>query len=125
MLIVFEGLDQSGKETQARLLRARLAQDGRRVQALSFPEYETPIGREIRQALDGARDFTPDVMQLLYVANRLEFKPQDCWLGVYWDRNLYGSMNAWICILPMLPIHLTYSALKAGSKDQVPQPQEK
>jgi hypothetical protein len=40
------------------------------VQALSFPEYETPIGREIRQALDGAREFTPDVMQLLYVANR-------------------------------------------------------
>ena len=82
MLIVFEGLDQSGKETQARLLRARLAQDGRRVQALSFPEYDTPIGREIRQALDGAREFTPDVMQLLYVANRLEFKPQiDRWLA--------------------------------------------
>jgi dTMP kinase len=82
MLIVFEGLDQSGKETQARLLRARLERDGRRVQALSFPEYDTPIGREIRHALDGARDFTPDVMQLLYVANRLEFKPRiDRWLA--------------------------------------------
>jgi len=82
MLIVFEGLDQSGKETQARALRARLDRDGRRVQSLSFPEYDTPIGREIRQALDGAREFTPDVMQLLYVANRLEFKPQiDRWLA--------------------------------------------
>ena len=82
MLIVFEGLDQSGKETQAKLLRARLERDGRRVQSLSFPEYGTPIGREIRQALDGAREFTPDVMQLLYVANRLEFKPQiDRWLA--------------------------------------------
>jgi dTMP kinase len=82
MLIVFEGLDQSGKETQAKALRARLERDGRRVHALSFPEYETPIGREIRQALDGARDFTPDVMQLLYVANRLEFRPQiDRWLA--------------------------------------------
>jgi dTMP kinase len=82
MLIVFEGLDQSGKETQAKALRARLERDGRRVHALSFPEYDTPIGREIRQALDGAREFTPDVMQLLYVANRLEFKPQiDRWLA--------------------------------------------
>ena len=74
MLIVFEGLDQSGKETQSRTLQTRLEAEGYRVQFLSFPEYDTPIGREIRQALDGARDFTPDVMQLLYVANRLEFK---------------------------------------------------
>jgi dTMP kinase len=82
MLIVFEGLDQSGKETQARLLRARLEQDGRHVQSLSFPEYDTPIGTEIRHALDGLRDFTPDVMQLLYVANRLEFKARlEQWLA--------------------------------------------
>jgi len=81
MLIVFEGLDQSGKETQAKRLRARFEHEGRRVQFLSFPEYDTPIGREIRQALDGGREFTPDVMQLLYVANRLEFRPQiEHWL---------------------------------------------
>ena len=97
MLIAFEGLDQSGKETQARLLGERLAREGRRVQALSFPEYETPIGREIRQALDGARTFTPDVMQLLYVANRLEFKPQiDQWIAdghaVVCDRYLASSI---------------------------------
>ena len=74
MLIVFEGLDQSGKETQTKALKARLESDGRQVRTLSFPEYDTPIGRELRQALDGGRDFTPDVMQLLYVANRYEFK---------------------------------------------------
>ncbi|HEX5070663.1 MAG TPA: dTMP kinase [Vicinamibacterales bacterium] len=82
MLIVFEGLDQSGKETQARMLRERLAQEGRAVRALSFPEYETPIGREIRHALNGQREFPADVMQLLYVANRLEFRPQmEQWLA--------------------------------------------
>jgi dTMP kinase len=81
MLIAFEGLDQSGKETQARQLRARLQQDGRVVRALSFPDYGTPIGTEIRHALDGEREFGPDVMQLLYVANRFEHKRRlELWL---------------------------------------------
>jgi dTMP kinase len=82
MLIAFEGLDQSGKETQARTLRARLEQDGLKVRALSFPDYGTSIGREIQQGLAGERDFTADVMQLLYVANRYEYKPRlDLWLN--------------------------------------------
>jgi dTMP kinase len=82
MLIAFEGLDQSGKETQARQLRARLEQDGRRVRSASFPDYETPIGIELGRALAGARDFSPEVMQLLYVANRFEYKPRlDAWLA--------------------------------------------
>ena len=82
MLIAFEGLDQSGKETQARHLRARLEADGRKVHAVSFPDYQTPIGREIRAALAGERDFGPDVMQLLYVANRFEYKPRlEAWLA--------------------------------------------
>jgi len=82
MLIAFEGLDQSGKETQARHLRARLEQDGRKVHAASFPDYGTPIGIEIRQALSGEREHGPEVMQLLYVANRFEYKPRlELWLA--------------------------------------------
>lgn len=82
MLIAFEGLDQSGKETQARRLGARLEQDGRRVRAVSFPDYETPLGIELRKALAGERDFTPEVMQLLYVANRFEYRPRlESWLA--------------------------------------------
>ena len=82
MLIAFEGLDQSGKETQARTLRARLEQDGLKVRSLSFPDYGTSIGREIQQALAGEREFTPDVMQLLYVANRYEYRPRlELWLN--------------------------------------------
>ena len=82
MLIAFEGLDQSGKETQARHLRARLQQDGRVVRAASFPDYDTPIGREIRLALAGEREFGAEVMQLLYVANRFEYKPRiEQWLA--------------------------------------------
>jgi dTMP kinase len=74
LLIAFEGLDQSGKQTQAELLRDRLIAAGRAVRLLSFPDYGTPIGEEIERALRGARNYAPDVMQLLYVANRYEFK---------------------------------------------------
>ncbi len=74
-LIVFEGLDQSGKQTQAEMLRDRLKTDGRKARLVSFPDYGTSIGEEIARALQGERDYGPDVMQLLYVANRYERKP--------------------------------------------------
>ncbi len=76
MLIAFEGLDQSGKQTQAERLRAALEQSGRRVLLVSFPEYSTPIGAEIARALRGEHDYPADVMQLLYVANRYERRPE-------------------------------------------------
>jgi dTMP kinase len=76
LLVAFEGLDQSGKQTQAEALRDRLVLAGRAVRLLSFPDYATPIGAEIARALAGARDYAPDVMQLLYVANRYEWKAE-------------------------------------------------
>jgi dTMP kinase len=76
LLIAFEGLDQSGKQTQAELLRDRLVGNGRQVRLLSFPAYNTHIGTEIGMALQGDRQYGPDVMQLLYVANRYELKPE-------------------------------------------------
>ena len=74
LLIAFEGLDQSGKQTQAELLRDRLKQAGRKARLVSFPDYGTSIGEEIARALAGEREYGPDVMQLLYVANRYERK---------------------------------------------------
>jgi dTMP kinase len=76
MLIAFEGLDQSGKQTQAERLQARLVDAHRPVRLLSFPAYDTPIGAELGRALQGDRSYGPDVMQLLYVANRYEEKPR-------------------------------------------------
>ena len=76
LLIAFEGLDQSGKQTQAETLRADMRARGRTCDLLSFPAYETAIGREIEAALHGAREYGADVMQLLYVANRFEYKPR-------------------------------------------------
>jgi dTMP kinase len=73
-LIAFEGLDQSGKQTQAELLRDWLKQEGHKARLVSFPDYGTSIGEELARALAGERDYDPDVMQLLYVANRYERK---------------------------------------------------
>ena len=74
LLIAFEGLDQSGKQTQAERLRDHVKQRGRKSRLVSFPDYATSIGEEIARALQGERDYGPDVMQLLYVANRYERK---------------------------------------------------
>ncbi|HEX7136888.1 MAG TPA: dTMP kinase [Vicinamibacterales bacterium] len=74
-IIAFEGLDQSGKQTQAERLRDALKQDGHKSRLVPFPDYGTSIGEEIARALQGEREYGPDVMQLLYVANRYERKP--------------------------------------------------
>ncbi|HEY7498657.1 MAG TPA: dTMP kinase [Vicinamibacterales bacterium] len=71
-LVVFEGLDQSGKQTQAETLTDHLTSQGRTCALLSFPDYSTSIGQEIAAALNGSRDYPADVLQLLYVANRGE-----------------------------------------------------
>ncbi len=40
-----------------------------------------------------------------------EFKPQDLWIGIFWKRGSergFDSENIdiWICLIPMVPIHL-------------------
>jgi dTMP kinase len=75
ILIAFEGLDQSGKQTQAELVRDQVTARGRACRLLSFPDYTTAIGAEIGRALHGEREYGADVMQLLYVANRYERRP--------------------------------------------------
>jgi dTMP kinase len=96
-LIAFEGLDQSGKQTQAERLLAALQHRGRQSHFLSFPDYDTAIGAEIGRALRGDRDYAADVMQLLYIANRYEYRPRiEQWLSdgaiVVCDRYLASSV---------------------------------
>src|SRR3981081_804886 len=96
-LIVFEGLDQSGKQTQAELLRDRLKQDGHQARLISFPDYGTSIGEELARALAGEREYGADVMQLLYVANRYERKDDllrwlDVGLVLVCDRYMASSV---------------------------------
>lgn len=46
-LIVIEGTDCSGKETQTRLLVEKLTKENIKVKRISFPMYDTPTGRII------------------------------------------------------------------------------
>ena len=82
LLIAFEGLDQSGKQTQAERLRAHVESRGRHARCSIFPPTRRASGRRFTQALHGEREYAADVLQLLYIANRYEQKPQiERWLG--------------------------------------------
>src|SRR6188472_4285614 len=71
MFISFEGLDGSGKSTQAELLRSRLADDG--VQVISTREPGgTELGEKIRDLVLHGGDVTPWAEALLYAAARAQ-----------------------------------------------------
>lgn len=40
----------------------------------------------------------------------LEFKVADCWIGVFWKHQA-EILHIWICLLPMLPLHLQISQI--------------
>lgn len=37
----------------------------------------------------------------------IEFKPQDLWIGAYWKRD-GNCLDVWICLIPCVPIHLSF-----------------
>ena len=59
-LLVLEGLDGSGKATQARLLAAALAAEGRAVQEITFPDYGSDSSALVRMYLSGRFGSRPD-----------------------------------------------------------------
>ncbi|QLH03622.1 dTMP kinase [Nitrosopumilus cobalaminigenes] len=72
MIIVIEGGDQAGKFTQSTMLEKALKKRKIKTKLFHFPDYETPIGKEIRKYLDGKRKFPPQVIHCLLAANRWE-----------------------------------------------------
>lgn len=71
MFVTFEGLDGSGKTTQARLLEQRLAGEGREVVATREPGG-TPLGERIREVLLHGEDLSPWAEAALFAAARAE-----------------------------------------------------
>lgn len=69
LFIVFEGVEGSGKSTQARALRQRLASAGISVLSTHEPGG-TPIGEQVRQWLKGQHPITPLAELFLFSAAR-------------------------------------------------------
>lgn len=72
MIVVIEGSDQAGKKTQSELLAKELKKNKIKTKVFSFPDYTTPLGKEINGFLHGKRKFPPQVIHCLLAANRWE-----------------------------------------------------
>ncbi len=75
MFVTLEGLDGSGKTTQARLLAARLASEGAEV-VLTREPGGTPLGERIRNLLLHGGDVAPWAEAALYAASRAQHVEQ-------------------------------------------------
>jgi dTMP kinase len=71
-LVVFEGIDQAGKMTQAHALIARLRAAGLRGEVRQCPDYETAIGKLIRSFLSHGLQLDVRARCMLFAANRWE-----------------------------------------------------
>ncbi len=113
-IIVLEGLDKSGKTTQAHLLQDYLNDRyPGQTELFSFPDYSTKIGEEIRAFLDGKVQYNAETKHILLSANRWEKKEnilealgsgKTIILNRYYQSNLvYGLANGlnfeWLTIL--------------------------
>lgn len=61
-LIVIEGTDSSGKETQTKRLFEKLQEKGLKVKKISFPNYNSPACEPVKMYLSGA--FGEDAMKV-------------------------------------------------------------
>ena len=76
VLIGIEGIDAVGKRTQTSILSSWLRSRGHTTCTVSFPDYGTPLGREIKRFLLGTRNYAPEVRHILFAANRWEKKDE-------------------------------------------------
>lgn len=120
-LIVIEGTDCSGKETQAKLLSNKLNEIGMKTQIVSFPVYDSPTGRifgacylgkpdmcdkylnnEYGWFKEGASNVNPMVASLYAAADR-KYNIEDInellnsGVNVILDRYIYSNMAHQAC----------------------------
>ena len=87
--IVIEGLDRTGKTTQARELVQRMRAAGLAVEPMNFPDRSTDCGQLIGAYLQNKSELDDRVIHLLFSANRWE-KARDI-------RNLLAKGTSIVC----------------------------
>lgn len=90
-LIVIEGTDSSGKETQTKLLFERLEKEGKKVKKISFPNYDSPACEPVKMYLagefgDNAVEVNPYPVSTMYAIDRYASFKMD------WGK-FYGDMG--------------------------------
>lgn len=75
-IITLEGIDKSGKTTQAQMLSSYLQKEKDLLTAhFDFPDYQTDVGKLIYKYLNYSEmPSNPEVLHLLYAANRYEIR---------------------------------------------------
>lgn len=108
-LIIVEGTDCSGKETQTNLIIEKLKQKGIKIERFSYPNYGSPTGNIIggpylgKESIseswfpEGAINVDPKVASLFYAADRYYNKKDieqllDNGVNVIVDRYTYSNM---------------------------------
>ena len=102
MIIAIEGVDQSGKTVQSKMLTDRLLEIGVEATLFSFPDYTTILGRKIKESLaaesvdiqrihtllaENRKERLPDIQQALY-QNKIIV------MNRYYESNMiYGMAN--------------------------------
>jgi len=115
-IIAIEGIDQAGKRTQADLLAAQVRRMRKPVSVWSFPNYETPIGKQLNTYLKGRTLMDLRAVHLLYAANKWEVAGK---ISAKMDRgeivivNRYTPSNLAYGVAHGLPLHWL-SALEEG-----------
>lgn len=101
-VIVIEGTDCSGKETQSKLLEEKLKKSGKKCKRFSFPMYDTPTGKivggsylgkpEIFESFfkEGAVNVDSHVASLYYAADRKYNIPE---IEKYIDKGYYVILD--------------------------------
>ena len=120
-IIVIEGTDGSGKETQSELLEKKLNTKGKKCVKFNFPMYDTPTGKivggsylgrkEIGESLfsEGAVKVDPHVTCLYYAADRKYY-----WYKIqeYLDKDYYVILDRYT------PSNLAHQGNKITDKDE-------
>ena len=98
LFIAFEGIDSAGKKTQIKLLADKLRESGREVVTISFPSYDTDIGKLIKGWMSRSLTMSNETASLLYAADRMQNQIRiKEWLKKSWfvitDRYCYSNIT--------------------------------
>ncbi|KAH9933432.1 thymidylate kinase [Fomitopsis serialis] len=108
--IVFEGLDRSGKSTQAAMLVDRLKQERADVKLIKFPDRTTPVGKMIDSYLRSQSELDDRAIHLLFSANRWELASHSsCGHDHRCDRYAFSGIAFSFC----KPSNLSYEWCRA------------